>query len=266
MNMTARPSTDRRADERDASNASPISSRCEGLIYARRLVVARVSISILRRKNKPRRIMHFGVRLALVAHAAAAAAGSRPQCLSAATSKEARFPQSHGSAQRSAEAAREAIHEGVERRHRPGPTIRSSAPVSASRSTICFIIALADSVPTRLNEFAILIIGRQWRCRSNGSRMRRSRPRRPVGRIIADLRPQPAVENADDEAIVYDFVTKRPRPKGLDETYARARSVQRSADRRFTAVAGNYVMVAMICDGRGDRAAGQGRAVQGRRE
>jgi 4-carboxymuconolactone decarboxylase len=34
------------------------------------------------------------------------------------------------------------------------------------------------TVPMRLNEFAILIIGRQWRSQSNGWRTRLSRPRR----------------------------------------------------------------------------------------
>ena len=53
---------------------------------------------------------------------------------------------------------------------------------------------------------------------------------------------------AEDEAVVYDFVTELTNThKVSDETFARARKVfndQQIVD--LTAVAGNYVMVAMI--------------------
>jgi 4-carboxymuconolactone decarboxylase len=53
---------------------------------------------------------------------------------------------------------------------------------------------------------------------------------------------------AEDEAVVYDFVTELTTTKKVaDETYARAKKVfndQQIVD--LTAVSGNYVMVAML--------------------
>jgi 4-carboxymuconolactone decarboxylase len=53
---------------------------------------------------------------------------------------------------------------------------------------------------------------------------------------------------AEDEALVYDFVTELTTTRKVsDETYARAKKVfndQQIVD--LTAVAGNYVMVAML--------------------
>jgi 4-carboxymuconolactone decarboxylase len=53
---------------------------------------------------------------------------------------------------------------------------------------------------------------------------------------------------AEDEALVYDFVTELTTTKKVsDETYARAKKVfndQQIVD--LTAVSGNYVMVAML--------------------
>ena len=53
---------------------------------------------------------------------------------------------------------------------------------------------------------------------------------------------------AEDEAVVYDFVTElTTTQKVADETYARAKKIfkdQQIVD--LTAVAGNYVMVAMM--------------------
>ncbi|MGF6434130.1 carboxymuconolactone decarboxylase family protein [Bradyrhizobium elkanii] len=67
--------------------------------------------------------------------------------------------------------------------------------------------------------------------------------------VIAELKAgnRPS-KMADDEAVVYDFVTELTTTKKVsDETYARARKIfndQQIVD--LTAVAGNYVMVAMI--------------------
>ena len=67
--------------------------------------------------------------------------------------------------------------------------------------------------------------------------------------IIAELKASKRPSNmAEDEALVYDFVTELTTAKKLsDQTFARARKVfndQQIVD--LTAVAGNYVMVAML--------------------
>jgi 4-carboxymuconolactone decarboxylase len=106
------------------------------------------------------------------------------------------------------------------------------------------------SIPTRLNEFAILIIGRQWRSQIEWF------AHAPIAAkaglradIIAELKANKRPSNmAEDEALVYDFVTELTRThKVSDATFARARKLfndQQLVD--LTAVAGNYVMVAMI--------------------
>jgi 4-carboxymuconolactone decarboxylase len=106
------------------------------------------------------------------------------------------------------------------------------------------------SVPTKLNEFAILIIGRQWRSQVEWfahAPLAAKAGLKPD--IIAELKEgkRPA-GMADDEALVYDFVTELiTTQKVSDETFARARKAfndQQIVD--LTAVAGNYVMVAMM--------------------
>jgi len=106
------------------------------------------------------------------------------------------------------------------------------------------------SVPTRLNEFAILIIGRQWRSQVEWF------AHAPIaikaglsGDIIAELKANKRPSKmAEDEALVYDFVTELTATHEVsDATFARARKLfsdQQIVD--LTAVAGNYVMVAMI--------------------
>ena len=106
------------------------------------------------------------------------------------------------------------------------------------------------SVPTKLNEFAIIIIGRQWR--SNVEWFAHAPLAAKAGLstdIIAELKAgnRPS-KMAEDEAVVYDFVTELTTThKVSDETYARAKKVfsdQQIVD--LTAVAGNYIMVAMV--------------------
>jgi 4-carboxymuconolactone decarboxylase len=106
------------------------------------------------------------------------------------------------------------------------------------------------SVPTRLNEFAILIIGRQWRSQVEWfSHAPLAAKAGLSADIIADLKAgtRPS-KMAEDEALVYDFVTElTATQKVSDETYTRAKKVfndQQIVD--LTAVAGNYVMVAMM--------------------
>ncbi|HTD00393.1 MAG TPA: carboxymuconolactone decarboxylase family protein [Bradyrhizobium sp.] len=106
------------------------------------------------------------------------------------------------------------------------------------------------SVPTRLNEFAILIIGRQWRSQMEWfAHVPIATKAGLSGDIIAELKANKRPSKmAEDEALVYDFVTELTTThKVSDETFARARKLfsdQQIID--LTAVAGNYVMVAMI--------------------
>src|ERR1700756_5910941 len=106
------------------------------------------------------------------------------------------------------------------------------------------------SVPTKLNEFAILIIGRQWRSQVEWFA---HAPLAAKAGLNADIITELKAGNrpskmAEDEAVVYDFVTElTTTQKVSDETFARAKKVfsdQQIVD--LTAVAGNYVMVAMI--------------------
>src|SRR4051812_38461099 len=106
------------------------------------------------------------------------------------------------------------------------------------------------SVPTKLNEFAILIIGRQWRSQVEWYAHAPLAAKAGLSpEIIAELKANKRPANmAEDEAVVYDFVTELTTTKKIgDETYARAKKVfndQQIVD--LTAVAGNYVMVAML--------------------
>jgi 4-carboxymuconolactone decarboxylase len=106
------------------------------------------------------------------------------------------------------------------------------------------------SVPTKLNEFAILIIGRQWRSQVEWFAHAPIAAKAGLSPdIIADLKASRRPSKmAEDEAVVYDFVTElTTTQKVSDETYARAKKVfndQQIVD--LTAVAGNYVMVAMV--------------------
>jgi 4-carboxymuconolactone decarboxylase len=106
------------------------------------------------------------------------------------------------------------------------------------------------SVPTRLNEFAILIIGRQWRSQVEWFAHAPIAAKAGLSPdIIAELKASKRPSNmAEDEALVYDFVTELTTKKKLsDEIFARARKIfndQQIVD--LTAVAGNYVMVAMM--------------------
>ena len=106
------------------------------------------------------------------------------------------------------------------------------------------------SVPMRLNEFAILIIGRQWRSQIEWFAHAPIAAKAGLSPdIIAELKAGKRPSNmAEDEAVVYDFVTELTTThKVSDETYARAKKIfsdQQIVD--MTAVAGNYVMVAML--------------------
>jgi 4-carboxymuconolactone decarboxylase len=128
------------------------------------------------------------------------------------------------------------------------PMIRS--PVLGQRLyDLFYYLRWQTSVPTKLNEFAILIIGRQcsqveWYAHAPLAAKAGLAPA-----IIAELKANQRPSGmAEDEAAVYDFVTElTTTQKVSDETYARAKKLfndQQIVD--LTAVAGNYVMVAML--------------------
>jgi 4-carboxymuconolactone decarboxylase len=129
------------------------------------------------------------------------------------------------------------------------PMIRS--PVLGQRLFDLFhYLRWETSVPTKLNEFAILIIGRQWRSQVEWYAHAPLAAKAGLSPdIIAELKADRRPSNmAEDEALVYDLVTELTTTKKLsDETFARARKLfndQQIVD--LTAVAGNYVMVAMM--------------------
>src|SRR6201986_3256447 len=107
-----------------------------------------------------------------------------------------------------------------------------------------------SSVPTDLNEFAILIIARQWRSQMEWF------AHAPIATqaglspaILAELKANKRPSKmGEKEAVVYDFVTELTTThKVSNETFARANKVfseQQIVD--LTAVAGTYIMTAMI--------------------
>ena len=129
------------------------------------------------------------------------------------------------------------------------PMIRS--PVLGQRLyDLFYYLRWQTSVPTRLNEFAILIIGRQWRSQVEWFAHAPIASKAGLSPdIIAELKAGKRPSGmAEDEALVYDFVTELTTTRKVsDETYARAKKAfndQQIVD--LTAVAGNYVMVAML--------------------
>ena len=129
------------------------------------------------------------------------------------------------------------------------PMMRS--PVLGQRLLDLFhYLRWETSVPTKLNEFAILIIGRQWRSQVEWYAHAPLAAKAGLSTdIIAELKAGKRPSGmAEDEAVVYDFVTElTSTQKVSDATYARTRKAfndQQVVD--LTAVAGNYVMVAML--------------------
>jgi 4-carboxymuconolactone decarboxylase len=169
-----------------------------------------------------------------------------------ATSKEPRFPQL---TMEQLNDAQKSLGEQVMKVSSVGlagpynPMMRS--PVLGQRLFDLFhYLRWETSVPTRLNEFAILIIGRQWRSQVEWyAHAPLAQKAGLAPEIIAELKANKRPSNmAEDEATVYDFVNELTTTKKVsDETYARAKKIfndQQIVD--LTAVAGNYVMVAMM--------------------
>src|SRR4030088_1049814 len=171
---------------------------------------------------------------------------------SPATSKEPRFPQL---TMDQLNEAQKPLGEQIMKVSSVGlggpfnPMIRS--PVLGQRLyDLFYYLRWQTSVPTKLNEFPILIIGRQWRsqvqCFAHAPLAAKAGL---APEIIAELKASKRPSGmAEDEAVVYDFVTElTTTQKVSDETFSRANKVfndQQILD--LTAVAGNYVMVAML--------------------
>jgi 4-carboxymuconolactone decarboxylase len=106
------------------------------------------------------------------------------------------------------------------------------------------------SIPLKLNELAILVIARQWRSQIEWFAHAPIAAKEGLSaNIIAELKANQRPSGmAEDEALVYDFVTELTATHEVsDPTYARAKKLfndQQIVD--LTAVAGNYVMVAML--------------------
>ncbi len=107
------------------------------------------------------------------------------------------------------------------------------------------------SVPLRLNEFAILIIGRQWRSQVEWFAHAPLAIKAGLSPdIVAQLKKNERPTNMKpDEEVVYDLVTELTRSHQVsDSTFGRARQLlggeQQVVD--LTMVAGTYVSVAML--------------------
>jgi 4-carboxymuconolactone decarboxylase len=106
------------------------------------------------------------------------------------------------------------------------------------------------SMPLPLNEFAILIIGRQWRSQVVWFAHQPLALKAGLSpQVVADLKANKRPSGmAADEAAVYDFVTELTTKHAVsDETFARAKALlgeQQVVD--LTTVAGTYITVAML--------------------
>jgi 4-carboxymuconolactone decarboxylase len=115
---------------------------------------------------------------------------------------------------------------------------------------LLYYLRWQTSVPLRLNEFAILIVGRQWRSQVEWFAHAPLAIKAGLApAIVADLKAgrRPA-SMPPEESLVYDFVTElTTRHAVSDETFNRAKEAlgeQQVVD--LTAVAGTYTTVAMI--------------------
>ena len=129
------------------------------------------------------------------------------------------------------------------------PLLRS--PVLGQRMfDLLYYLRWNSSVPLRLNEFAILIIGRQWRSQVEWFAHAPLAIKAGLSpEIVADLKAKKVpADMKPDEALVYDFVTELTTDhKVSDATFARAKellSEQQIVD--LTAISGTYVTVAML--------------------
>ena len=128
------------------------------------------------------------------------------------------------------------------------PLLRS--PVLGKRMfDLLHYLRWETSVPLKLNEFAILIIGRQWRSQVEWLAHAPLAIKAGLSPdIVAELKANKRPSNMPpEEAVVYDFVTDLTTKHAVsDETFDRAKKLlgeQQVVD--LTAVAGTYIAVAM---------------------
>jgi 4-carboxymuconolactone decarboxylase len=129
------------------------------------------------------------------------------------------------------------------------PMLRS--PVFGQKMfDLLYYLRWQTSVPLKLNEFAILIIGRQWRSQVEWFAhaplaIKAGLSPDIVNELKASKRPS---NMTSEESVVYDFVTELTTARAVsDETFNRAKQLlgeQQVVD--LTAVAGTYITVAMI--------------------
>src|SRR5260370_28892426 len=129
------------------------------------------------------------------------------------------------------------------------PLLRS--PVLGQRMfDLLYYLRWNTSVPLRLNEFAILIIGRQWRSQVEWFAHAPLAIKSGLSPdIVAELKANKRPSNMKpEEAVVYDFVTELTQQHAVsDATFKRAREIlgeQQVVD--LTAVARTYVTVALV--------------------
>ena len=129
------------------------------------------------------------------------------------------------------------------------PMLRS--PVFGQKMfDLLYYLRWQTSVPLKLNEFAILIMGRQWRSQVEWFAHAPLAIKAGLSPgIVAELKTGKRPSNMPaEEAIVYDFVTELTTAHQVsDATFASARQLlgeQQVVD--LTAVAGTYITIAMI--------------------
>jgi 4-carboxymuconolactone decarboxylase len=129
------------------------------------------------------------------------------------------------------------------------PLLRS--PVLGQRMfDLLHYLRWETSVPLKLNEFAILIIGRQWRSQVEWFAHAPLAIKAGLSPdIVAELKAGKRPSNMPpEEAAVYDFVTELTTSHAVsDETFARAKKLlgeQQVVD--LTTVAGTYISIAML--------------------
>jgi 4-carboxymuconolactone decarboxylase len=129
------------------------------------------------------------------------------------------------------------------------PLLRS--PVLGQRMfDLLYYLRWETSVPLKLNEFAILIIGRQWRSQVEWLAHAPLAIKAGLSPdIVTELKANKRPSNMPpQESAVYDFVTElTTKHEVSDETFNRAKELlgeQQVVD--LAAVAGSYVVVAML--------------------
>jgi 4-carboxymuconolactone decarboxylase len=129
------------------------------------------------------------------------------------------------------------------------PMLRS--PVLGQKMfDLLYYLRWQTSVPLKLNEFAILIIGRQWRSQVEWFAHAPLAIKAGVSPdVVNELKANKRPSNmTPEEAVVYDFVTELTTARAIsDETFNRAKQLlgeQQVVD--LTAVAGTYITVAMM--------------------